>query len=58
MIILKINCIRGKPLCDGCKECEKGWEKLDLQKVYDLLAKLLCEDKDYEIKFTVTRKEE
>ena len=36
----------------------KTWEDLDLQKVYDVLAKLLSQDKDYTVKFTVTRKED
>ena len=34
----------------------KGWEKLDLQKVYDLLGKLLSEDLDYKVTFTLTKK--
>ncbi len=34
------------------------WSKLDLQKVYDLLGKLLSENSDYEIRFKVRRKDE
>ena len=33
-----------------------GWEKLDLQKVYDLLGKLLSEDQDYKVTFTLIKK--
>ena len=34
------------------------WNKLNIPKMYDLLARLLSEDADYEVKFIVTRKED
>ena len=32
--------------------------KVDTEKMYQMLGKLLSEDQDYEVKFTVTKKEE
>ena len=54
--------------CNNCIKCKsvvnkdgtvgmKRWQDLDVRKVYDLLAKLLSEDKDYQIKFTTKKKE-
>lgn len=61
-----MNCRRK---CNDCMKCKsivnedgtvgrKRWQDLDVQKIYDLMGKLLSEDKDYEVKFTVTRKED
>ena len=38
--------------------CGTDWGKLDVNKVYQLLCKLLSEEQDYEVRFTVTRKDE
>ena len=36
----------------------KQINKPNIERIYQVLAKLLSEDEDYEVKFTITRKED
>ena len=53
-----------KNVCIDCKSESQNhgvvaeWEKMDLEKAYQVLAKLLSEDQDYEVKFILTRKDD